>query len=38
MLQNDNGNSGKPWGLIVLIAFFVLALIGPILWQALKIN
>lgn len=37
MSTNDNNNQeGKPWGLIVISVFFLLALIGPILWQVLS--
>lgn len=37
MSQNESDESKRPWGLIILILFFVFALIGPIVWQALGI-
>jgi len=34
MSQNKDGDEqGKSWGLIVLIIFFILALLGPIISQ-----
>ncbi len=38
MSQSHDDQTGKPWGLIIIVVFFVLALIGPIVWQSLGLK
>lgn len=34
--QKNEEQGGKPWGLILITAFFVLSLLGPVLLQLVQ--